>query len=382
MLALSGCEILLPSNYPESDIESLTESHQYKRLQQQLLLDRKEHQSRINKLDNRRKKLDPAKIESIKKLDEQLADQRKQLASIDSLLAKIPNDSATHQRKVLEELAVLRSAGEWQQAATKLSTLESQVPDNSELSGFRSAFDRQRQRVISRLEDDILMLESEQLPQRVSLYRALAQAGYGDASIYARLQSENDQRKRTISSLRDRARIAEQEGQLSTALKYVKALSKLDDSEAVQADLARLNNWLNSQTQPVAAVKKSAPKRTNRFDAAYRDAIDNQDLLKARSLLNAELKRSPNSKKLITHDDYLNEIFAQRVNEAKEDGEQKYTEGEIEAALGLWENALPYAPNDVDLLTNVQRAKKILNKLETLKSENEGQSSEKNNNIQ
>lgn len=381
MLVLSGCEILQPSNYAQDDIAALTESQQYKRLQQQLLLERKEHQSRIEKLDTRRKKLDPAKLEAIKKLDVKLADERTQLANVNSLLAKIPNDSATHQRKVLEELAILRSAGEWQQAATKLSALEEQVPENSELAGFRNAFDRQRQRVIGRLEDDILMLESEQLPKRVSLYRALAQAGYGDASIYARLQSENDQRKRTISSLRDRARIAEQEGRLSTALKYVTALAKLDDSAAVQADLARLNNWLSSQTQAEVVVKKSTPKKTNRFAAAYRDAIDNQDLLKARSLLNAELKRSPNNKKLITHDDYLTEIFAERVNKAKEDGEQKYTEGEIEAALELWESALPYAPNDVDLLTNVQRAKKILNKLETLKSENEAQSGVQNNNI-
>ncbi|MDB2410413.1 hypothetical protein N9W57_07315 [Pseudomonadales bacterium] len=55
------------------------------------------------------------------------------------------------------------------------------------------------------------------------------------------------------------------------------------------------------------------------------------------------------------------------MERATAQGEVYYSEGNIEAALIAWQAVLPLAPNDAQLLANIERAQRILDKVKTLK---------------
>ena len=363
LFLLNGCTFLTSGESVSNDPDQLIAEHRYQLARQLLTIERNEKLEQLERTNAQRVKLSEDNIEQKEKLEADVEAIEELITTLDQKLAAIPKASSEHQAEIIKQLASLRKEGEWQEADRQLVVLESNVLPNQDLEDYRVTFDTKRRQAITRLEYELLMLESRQLPARVELYRSLANAGYGDSSIYSRLQSEQDQKKRVISALRERAKMAEQEGKLNTSLRYLAALSKLENSDAVKADLRRMKTWIASNNQKKQASSKS------KFEAVYNKAINEKDWLQARELLDAELKRQPNDKDLQAMDSRLKDIYLNQVNQAKQAGEQRYTEGEIEEALKLWEDALPYAPDDVDLLTNVQRAKKILNKLETLKSE-------------
>ena len=83
-------------------------------------------------------------------------------------------------------------------------------------------------------------------------------------------------------------------------------------------------------------------------------------------MLDEALSKSPSNAELKAQDAFLSDQYAKIVEEAKQQAEGKYTSGKIEEALIIWQNATQYAPEDVTLLTNIQRASKILEKLDQL----------------
>lgn len=362
LLILSGCTFISTGDSQNKDVEYLISTNQYRAAKNLLTVERDKQLTNLEKINAKRASLDEADQEKANKLLESIQATEGLISSLDKQLAGLPEKSSTYQTKILSELAQLKKQGEWQEADRQLYLLEGNILDPEALKQYRVEFNAQRQKVVTRLEYDLLMLESSQLPARVELYRALAQAGYGDAAIYSRLRSEEDQKKRVVSSLRERAKLAEQQGKLQTSLRLLQALAKLDNSEAVSADVRRMKNWLASKN------KKRVDDKKNQFENEYNIAVTAKDWIKARVLLDTQLKRQPNSKDLQAKDSYLEDVYAEQLSQAKLAGEQHYTEGDIETALELWQGALVYAPDDVDLLTNVQRAQKILNKLETLKN--------------
>ena len=223
-----------------------------------------------------------------------------------------------------------------------------------------------RLKVLRRQWELLLRVESPQLPERELLYRALAKTGYGEASLYARLRSEQDLKNRVESSLRERAMNAEREGKLSVALQYLTALARLDESDAVKADVRRVSNWLASKQTGSAGGGQSGRSTSEKFDREYGAAVAAKDWIEARRLLDQALKRSPDSAELKAQDAFISDQYSKLVEEAKRSAEAKYTSGEIEEALSIWQGARKYAPDDVTLQTNIQRASKILEKLDQL----------------
>ncbi len=364
---MSGCAYL-PVDSSSDSLSSLLAENRYITAERRLQREREKSQKQVEQLKSRLDELTPEDIEKKQKLETSIELTNSQLAELDSQLADLQVQSEAHQNQTFEALAALRKQGLWQQADRELFELESNALPNSAISDYRSAFDEQRRKVIARLENEVLMLESKQLPARVDMYRALAQAGYGDSAIYSRLQSEEDQKKRVISALRARAKQAEQEGKLSQSLQYLASLSRLDESDAVKADVRRLRSWINANS-----AQANSQKGSSRFELAYGEALANKNWFEARSILDSALKKSPKNKELLAKDSYLKDVYAKNLADAKALGEQRYTEGDIEKALEVWQGALQYDSNDVDLLTNIQRAQKILNKLQELKSENPAQ---------
>lgn len=333
-------------------------------------------QVEIDKIQARQQKaIDSGNLEKQQSLDAKLLESRRALAEKQQLLASLAPRSDKHVRSRLQEIESIARSGDWREANKQLEKLEALSLSSDRLSGYRERFDSDRSAKLASLEHQLLMLESRQLPEREMLYRALAKTGYGEASLYARLRSEQDLKNRVESSLRERAMNAERQGRVSVALQYLTALARLDESDAVKADVRRVSNWLSSTQK--AQPKKSGDVSQNKPDAyqlGYGAAVAEKDWVEARRLLDEALSTSPSNAELKAQDAFLSDQYSKIVEASKQEAEKKYTSGKIEEALIIWQNATQYAPEDVTLLTNIQRASKILEKLDQLQraAENDG----------
>ena len=79
------------------------------------------------------------------------------------------------------------------------------------------------------------------------------------------------------------------------------------------------------------------------------------------------LKQRPGDKALLDEQQRLADSLVIEVARATALGEAYYSEGNIEYALTAWQAALPLAPSDAQLLANIERAQRILDKVKTLR---------------
>ncbi len=369
LLVLGGCGVLPANNTGQgnSSLDALMAEHNYVAATKWLEDEADDLQEAIESGEQRRAKLaEREDAEALQKVETKIASEREQLLEVRKNLDALQTQSDVHATNRLEAIDELHEAGDWREADQQLKRLEAYSLPSDRLKDYRNRFDADRAKRLAGLEHQLLMLESRQLPERELLYRALAKTGYGEASLYARLRSEQDLKNRVESSLRERAMNAEREGKLSVALQYLTALARLDESDAVKADVRRVSNWLASKQTGSAGGGQSGRSTSEKFDREYGAAVAAKDWIEARRLLDQALKRSPDSAELKAQDAFISDQYSKLVEEAKRSAEAKYTSGEIEEALSIWQGARKYAPDDVTLQTNIQRASKILEKLDQL----------------
>lgn len=356
----------------EQSIQSAIEANEFRRADSAYQSSVAQINAELNKIQT--------KVSQLKERDKPLPDAllarqaelQRALPELEAVGSAMRAESSVYTENSLLKVESAKKLNDWREADRQLIELERRVLASKRLVDYRTQFDEERQLALANLEHRLLMLESRQLPERETIYRALAKTGYGEASLYARLRSEQDQKNRVESSLRERAMRAERENNLSTALQYLTALARLDPSQEVQADVNRVKNWLAASSP--AVVKKPAspaPRKKVTFEKPYGEALAAEDWIRARQLLDKELAKRPRDSELKAQDAYLDDKFEQLVESAKADAEAKYTSGEIEEALSIWQDAQAYAPEDITLITNIQRATKILQKLETLQASSE-----------
>lgn len=336
----SACTWLANLSVPAADkVDSLLEQHQYNSL---LML-----------ADTQLKKsLDP-----------------EQLSYWQSVSERSKSGAAQYQLDQLAAIKKMMRRNDWHQANTQVNLLKQHLPANDTLDQFLQKFDTERQSHIDALARSLVKLESKHLPQTLPLYERLFHADLENATALERLQRERDKRDRIIQAMQGYATQAERQQEYGLALNYIRTIQRFDDSPAVLADIKRLRALqAEQQKQIIASGKDKVLSKAEKQQLSdYGLALKDEQWLEAKDILDKMLKQRPGNGELLGQKTYLAEVFADEVAQAKELGESYYSTGNIEAALSIWNHALPMAPGDIQLTGNIERAQRILEKVKTLK---------------
>ena len=281
--------------------------------------------------------------------------------------------SGQSEQFVQSEFALIDSLlGEdnWPAANEKIDFLRQHAPLNDQLNRHLETFTARQTRYLGRLQSSLLLLKSRHIPEELVLQSQLHQAEPHNSVLHKQLRRSEADRERVLAALSEQFLQAEAEQQFDTALLYARAIQRLAPSLDIDNSIARIQALL----APIAIAKSNS--LNSELDEQYQQqlnefgkALVNDQWLQARAVLDKMLEERPRDSELLGQDTYLKEIFTEQVAQAKESGEQLYSTGEVEQALEVWQAVLPMVPNDVQLKANIERARRILDKVKSLRED-------------
>ncbi len=279
--------------------------------------------------------------------------------------------AADFQAQALADLKSMVERNQWLDAHALVIKMRDILPPNETLTAQLEAFEQRRSSYSAALERALVMREIKSLPKTLSLYQRIYQADPDNAAAYARWQQERDKSDRVVAAMLQYIDEAKQEHEYGLALEYLRAMQRLEDTPEVLEHIKQARRQLAEQQRRRISGKDGQQILTEKQQQQLNDygaALTREDWLAARRVLDVMLAERPLDAELLAQDQYLKEVFAGEVASAKEVGERYYSSGKIEQALALWRAVLPMAPNDTQLSANIERAQRILDKLEALKS--------------
>lgn len=267
-------------------------------------------------------------------------------------------------------IKLLQEKESWREARSRTEFLQDNTPESSELSNFFEAFEADRQNYILAVERSLLLLGSQAVPEAIAQYEKIDAAGDNTAEAKRALKHLLSERLKLLENLSEQLQLAEQSNNDQEALVLARAIQRVDDTPGILDKITAIRERLAASKELQIASPANAEEHSQQQLNAYGKALIEKRWVEARALLDHMLKEHPDDGELQGQDTYLKEVFQREVFDARVHGEQLYAEGKIEEALEVWQSVAKMAPDDLQLAANIQRAQRILAKVQELKSAN------------
>jgi hypothetical protein len=345
LLWLSGCAQLdtvrLGQDRPK-DLQALMDRHEYARAGQ--LLDRHPHldtEARRTQLHN-----------NISRYEDSTLNSAQKMAGDDNLVGAIG---------ILDE-ALLK------------------VPGSSRMQYYRDDLDTRRTTRLKENERQKLMARARFLLDEQQLYDE--QLNLDPPSLTARWQ--NSRNLKEIRQLHDELLACGlkklEQHVLDPAGECLSLASEIDKTDDVAAALAQLESERNSKRTIVArqkkitrvkkqrTLKKKQVNKSQELLTAMQTALEKDDLVLARETFEKIPKSTRKNENVLKMEAQLTSAISTRVDELLVKGDRQYRADKVTEAIGTWSRAQAIDPDNSEVIERLERANKVLARLEELKS--------------
>lgn len=271
---------------------------------------------------------------------------------------------------LVSRAAALQEKGDWSKAIDTLDQARKRFPQNGEiavaLQRLQAAYDYERRS----LEDQLLVLESRMLLQKQVLLERLQQMTPDDYLLRSRVLFWQQFLQTKYSDLRGCAR-NHRPRNLWLARRCLQLAIQIRPSSELDQEFESVNDEIEGWRS------LSEQKRRRETLQATRQEIDELlvqaklrvakgDHAQAMELLEKAERLQPENKQ-------VQEMLAQTQSELRQQsdalfrlGERLYREERIDSAVAIWEAALKLNPADERIRPKIDRARKVLDKLQRL----------------
>lgn len=345
LVQLSGCAQLdtvrLGQDRPE-DLQLLMDRHEYARAGQ--LLDKYPH-------------LDTAERRQL--LQDGIS--RYQDSILDSAQEKAGNDNLVGAIMILDEAL-------------------QKVPGSNRLQYYRDELDSKRTARLQEVERQKLVSRARFLLDELQLYDEqlkLYPPDFTQRWINSRNREEIDQ---LHGELLDCGREKLELHALDPAGECLSLASEIDNTDDVAAALARLDSERKSVQTTVAreakvirvkkqrTLKKKHINRTQDLLTATQAALDDNDLVLARETFDRIPNSTRKDENVLAVEERLGTAIAARVTVLLDTGDRQYRADKVTVAIATWSKAQAIDPDNSEVNERLERANKVLARLEELKS--------------
>jgi hypothetical protein len=345
LVLLSGCAQLdtvrLGQDRP-GDLQALMDRHEYARAGQ--LLDRYPH-------------LDTAERRQL--LHDGIS--RYENTMLDSAQAKAGDDNLVGAIGVLDE-ALLK------------------VPGSTRLQFYRDELDSRRAARLQENERQKLMSRARFLLDEQQFYDEQLNLDPPDFAERWKNSRNRQEIIRLHAELLDCGREKLELHALEPAGECLSLASEIDNTDEVAAVLARLESERSSARTIVAkqakitrvkkqrTLKKKHINRTQDLLASTQTALDDNDLELARKSFDSIPRSTRGDENVMAMEERLDAAIAARVTGLLDRGDRQYRADKVTAAIATWSKAQAIDPENKEVSERLQRANKVLARLEELKS--------------
>lgn len=305
-------------------------------------------------------------------------------------LQKVRNIARKFENKVISKSQHKIKQNDWQSAFVMLDDALHQYPNSTKLNRYRHLITRQQTKNIKLAHIRLVAAKSDYLLRVKPIYAELNRLDPTDSDIQWKLRKTNIEISETAKSLHVSGRVEMNENQYETALKYLELAHQLSPTRKntqALANLVRLRkNRLEkvrqrtqSQIRALANKPMSNTQRSQQFQLKkLKNRITHHlkygNYGKAKNLLSKADHISPLHPEVI-HPDIIklrSEMYDsvnRKVNDLIHIGNEEYSKGKIEQAKKSWSGALKLDPNNKQIKNSVERADRVLSKLQEIKKQ-------------
>ncbi len=301
------------------------------------------------------------------------ADRRKQ----------VEKKAAEYEQQVRRETYQKRKKGDWAGALDQYDEALNKYSKSAVIKDGLAKLHQQQRLTLNELELKRLIHHGEWLAGAIPVYQDIARVDPRSSTAQNRLKRIQGEAEEIAQELAIIGNKALADNELEKAEATLPLALQLYDDPVIEESL----NSLRARQKTIRTVQKKArlekeqlinskKKKQQRTIAAlekrYKQAFAKEDFITAGKQLSAIEKINHEYSKLASMKGTLQKAVDKKVTQLFERGVSAYSRGLFEQAASEWRSVLKLDPNHQQAKENLQRAEKVLEKIERLKQKQGG----------
>ena len=295
------------------------------------------------------------------------------------LQAQLSTQEISYENSTLTDANKLESTNELFGAVQLLSSALQQLPHSQILLEYRNRLEEERLENIRTNEQQQIIARAEYILNQRTYYQQ--QNNLEAPNLIKRWEeARNNKEMETLSEqLSNYGKDAFERDDSQIAQKCLQLSNKLSDNPEARSLLDRINITSNEQHEAVkqqASINKakkenrtlkSQVQKTERLLKETRQALLDDDLVVARASFIQMPSTANRSKEFLMLQETLDQTINSRVTQLTSRGDAEYRTDKVITAINTWSEALKLDPENQSLKERLDRAGRVLVKLEQIK---------------
>ena len=293
---------------------------------------------------------------------------------------KLNERISAYETAILSDARTMASDNDLYDANELLVVALQKLPDSPRLNEYKGRLDAERAERLRENERRELLADAEYFVAQQEVYEE--RLNLDTPSLVQRMKNSlNQQQANDLASrLLACGEEALQETDHEMADKCLHYSLAIKDTPEVRTALSQLESWRAAQRQSdekkthiiqVKEEKRLARKHRDKTQEVLEkteQALDNNDLPAACRIFRELPKGGSESGKVVALRTRLNNAIRSRVRAMTSEGDRQYRADNVVRAIHSWDGALELDPDNPELTERLERARKVLARLEELKN--------------
>ena len=266
----------------------------------------------------------------------------------------------------LTQAADFRKRGNWLDAIRVLEQAQQLHPDSrviqQTLDNLKQAWQHEKQTRYHRLA----IAETRALLQQQHLLKSISENSPADIRAKTGLLMKAVQLEGKLDELNDCINYQKQHN-LELASTCGHLVHQIEQSEDSRKKYQSINQAYQQALQQSRLIRKQRSEQQLLKEAGT--LIEQGAYLEAHVMLEEVLNSSPDNSEALALIQQLDSRLKQQAEILFSVGDQLYRDGQLEQAVAVWKSLLKLSPDDTNLKARIERAERVLTKLESLRKE-------------
>lgn len=284
----------------------------------------------------------------------------------------VKKSAAEYEAKVLQEVEQLLKENNQDAVLSTLMTALQKLPNSTVLIKRRNELFRKEVNAIRNINRQMVIARANYLLKEAQLREQLAQLDWDNAAAQWNMNQVNNEMRQLSDELVACAQQAMEENLLDQAKTCINLSGRLFASAEYKRTAQKLQTALTNANRLEKIQIQETETKKQQLTALQLDELVKKNLSKGQLREALEIIRE--LAKIKKDDQHLGHLqkavedkLANRVATLLKRGNQYYRNGSIEDAKRDWEEVLKLDPDNTEAKANVERARRVLDKLHQLK---------------
>jgi len=297
------------------------------------------------------------------------------------LQARISTQEVAYEDSIITRARKLESEDDLLGAVQLLSNTLQKIPSSNSLREYRNRLDKERIEKLRASEGNQLMARAEYVLNQKKFYQQ--QHNLQSPGVIQHWEhTRNDREAETLAKqLKNQGEYAIRQEDPQTALEYLQLSQKLHNIPGTRDLLDKLAASKDSR-QKIARkqassskagkqdrLKKRQAKETRKLMETTRQALLDENLALAHATFNQIPSPAKESSEVAVLREDLDRAVTKRVTQLTSRGDSEYRADHVNTAIRTWSDALQLDPENQNLKERMERATRVLARLEQLKQQ-------------